>query len=116
MSSSRLTRKKRSSRERQASRSPRSAHFAGGVMISSEVSWTPAVTAISLGAGLSWPAVSSLRRAANDAIGRAVRGRWIARHYADAVAPVPHLKAAPGAYQRYLRDRKRYIELSGEEL
>jgi SAM-dependent methyltransferase len=45
-----------------------------------------------------------------------VRARLIARHYVDAALPVPHLREAPAAYRRYLRDRRRYVELSGERL
>jgi SAM-dependent methyltransferase len=46
----------------------------------------------------------------------AVRRRLIARHYVDAVAPLAVVGAALRGYPRYLRDRRRYLELSATPL
>lgn len=47
---------------------------------------------------------------------RTIRGLHTAYHYLDAVVPRAHLRATVGAYPRYLRDRRRYEQLSGEKL
>jgi len=46
----------------------------------------------------------------------AVRVHEIARHYLHAVAPTPSIGGALRAYPRYLRERRRYAEISGEAL
>lgn len=67
------------------------------------------MTAVSRPAG---PARSAL----HSALRSAVRTRLIVRHYVDAIAPWPQLRGAPAAYRRYLADRRRYAQLSGERL
>jgi SAM-dependent methyltransferase len=47
---------------------------------------------------------------------RAVRRSLIARHYLDAVTPLTGIATALRGYPRYLRDRRRYLELSGTAL
>src|SRR4051794_19501294 len=46
----------------------------------------------------------------------AATARHTAYHYADAIAPRADVGAALRGYPRYLRDRRRYEELSGEPL
>jgi SAM-dependent methyltransferase len=45
-----------------------------------------------------------------------MRRRLIAYHYADAVTPLGGITAGLRGYPRYLRDRRRYLELSGAPL
>jgi hypothetical protein len=45
-----------------------------------------------------------------------MRRRLIAYHYVDAVTPLGGIAAGLRGYPRYLRDRRRYLELSGSPL
>jgi SAM-dependent methyltransferase len=45
-----------------------------------------------------------------------VRRRLIARHYVDAIVPLADVARAARGYGRYVRDRRRYVEMSANQL
>src|SRR5690349_6538885 len=61
-------------------------------------------------------ALDAARTAGRSVLRGSAIASFTAYHYADAIAPRADVGAALRGYPRYLRDRKRYEELSGEEL
>jgi SAM-dependent methyltransferase len=61
-------------------------------------------------------ALDAARTAWRSVLRGSATARYTAYHYVDAIAPRADVGAALRGYPRYLRDRKRYEELSGEEL